>query len=138
MNISAYHYYPPIILYKQSINILKESLKKCTIEYDKILSEDVESEFSVVKKNKMFLIKMPNYDDTIGNIIQSHVSKSNNNFITICGYRKPHPLEYYIELYLSPKEMYTNDKQTLNMIFQNLNNIILKIINILNEMGNKI
>lgn len=138
MNISAYHYYPPIILYKQSINILKESLKKCTIEYDKILSEDVESEFSVVKKNKMFLIKMPNYDDTIGNIIQSHVSKSNNNFITICGYRKPHPLEYYIELYLTPKEMYTNDKQTLNMIIQNLNNIILKIIDILDEMGNKI
>lgn len=138
VNISGYHYYSPIILYKQSINIIKDSLKNCTQEFDKMLSDDLESKFSFVKKNKMFLIRMPNYDDTIGNIIQSHVSKVNNNFITICGYRKPHPLEYYIELYLSPKEMYTNDKQTLNMIVQNLNNIILKIIDILDEMGNKI
>lgn len=138
INISAFHYYPPIILYKQSINIIKENLKICTEEFDKMLSDDIQSKFSFVKKNKMFLIKMPEYDDTIGNIIQSHVSKTNDNFIKICGYRKPHPLEYFIELYLSPKEMYTNDKQTLNMIVQNLNNIILKIIDILDEMGNKI
>ena len=99
----------------------------------------VEDWVKYTKKDKLFVIKMPEYDDTIGNIIQSHVSKLNEkSFINICGYRKPHPLEFYIELNLSPKEMYSNDNQTLNMLIQSLNNIILKIIDILNEINNKI
>lgn len=138
-NITGYHYYSPIILYKQSINIIINKLKDCIQEFDKILLVDVESKFTYTKKDKLFVIKMPEYDDTIGNIIQSHVSKLNDkSFINICGYRKPHPLEFYIELNLSPKEMYSNDNQTLNMLIQSLNNIILKIIDILNEINNKI
>jgi DNA-directed RNA polymerase subunit L len=135
-NIVSYHYNPPIILFKQSILIIKKMIQESIIEFEKLVSDDEKSKFSYQKKNKLFIIRMNNHDDTIGNIIQSHIAKTldKNNFITVCGYRKPHPLEFYIELYISPREMYDNEKQTLNLLVQSLNNVLLKIIDILDQM----
>ena len=138
INISSFHYYSPVILYNKSINIIIQKLQDCIKQFELLLSSPDLSTFTLYKKNKTFVIKMMDYDDTIGNIIQSYACKiDKNNFIQVCGYKKPHPLEYYIELSLFPKQSYSNERQTFNMLVQSINDVIINIINILQEMLSK-
>ena len=51
-----------------------------------------------------FKLSFQGYDDTIGNIIQSHISMnmiSDESILATCGYKKRHPLQEVIDFYLS-------------------------------------
>ena len=140
IEISSYHHYSPIVLYKQAIENIIIDLQNCIENFELLVSDKNISKFKYVKKNKSFVFILVGYDDTIGNIIQSHVVNTidSKSFITVCGYRKVHPQETYIELSLTPKEDYSNDSQTINFLVINIVKIINKIIDILNDMNSKI
>ena len=139
-NMSSYHFDKPLTIYKKSILHIISQLQKCIENFENLLTDNDNKLFKYTKVNNSFVIKMNEFDDTIGNIIQSHVVKNidDKSLIIVCGYRKPHPLELYIDLSLTPREKYSNDKQALNLLVVNLNNIILEIIDILNDMNSKI
>ena len=47
-------------------------------------------------KNNIYQISVHGYDDTMGNLLQSHISRNmidEDSILSVCGYKKKHPLE---------------------------------------------
>ena len=77
-----------------------------------------------INENTCHLI-VEGFDDTIGNIIQSHISLymiDENSISSLCGYKKTHPLENTIEFYLTfnPNNKISNsgNQQKINALIQ--------------------
>jgi len=86
--------------------------------------------------------KLSGQNDTIGNALQSHIV---NNFIDdeslviFCGYKKSHPLEEYISLYigLNPSNnVYGKSEELkLNALVNYMDNVLENLITIYREIG---
>jgi len=71
-------------------------------------------------------------DDTLGNVLQSHIVKhfiTDESLISICGYKRSHPLEEFITLTigLNPQNSAVEgktDEQKVTAIVQSLDNVI--------------
>jgi len=86
------------------------------------------------KNDQTFQVSIDNEDDTVGSIIQSHaVNKfiTNETFIQLCGYKKPHPLidKIVFNFMILPTD-YT-EIQKVTYITEFLINVIVDIKNIL-------
>ena len=80
ITIESFHYNNPVILYKQAINNLIYDLENCKTNFKLLISDEKESKFSVEKyKTNLFKFTLDQYDDTIGNILQTHIV----NFVDI-------------------------------------------------------
>ena len=74
--------------------------------------------------NEAYLI-VEGFEDTIGNIIQSHISLyviDDDSIPSLCGYKKTHPLENTIEFYLTfnpnNKISKSDNQKKLNALIQ--------------------
>ena len=89
-----------------------------------------------------YLFKISGQNDTLGNIIQSHIV---NHFITsdsllnFCGYKKSHPLEEYISLYIGLNPMNDiigkSEELKLNAIVKLMDDVVEDIITIYRELA---
>ena len=79
--------------------------------------------------------KLCGQNDTIGNVLQSHIVNhfiDENSLINFCGYKKSHPLEEYISLYLglnpSSNVIGKSEELKLNAIVKYMDDVIEDLI----------
>ena len=112
-----------------------ETLKLEFIEY---LKEN-KSKISVEKvKEFIYHYEVLNESHTLGNLIQSHITRKSINddtIINLFGYKKPHPLEDKILFIVSmnPKHKISKNDEVIRI--QNITEFILQCLNeILNDL----
>ncbi len=96
--VSNHHFSPKEVLI-QSIDILNNRFINMENNLKMMLKQsDISSgkyNINRFKNDQTYQVSIDNEDDTVGSIIQSHaVNKfiTNETFIQLCGYKKPHPL----------------------------------------------
>ena len=83
-------------------------------------------------------------NDTVGNVLQSHIVNKHcekGSLVNFCGYKKSHPLEEHIYLYLgfNPDivESDTSEEMKINQLIKFMDEITEELINIYREIGNE-
>lgn len=86
--------------------------------------------------------KLCGQNDTLGNVLQSHIVNKfieEGSLINFCGYKKSHPLEEYISLYLgiNPDNNMFNksDEMKLNAIVKFMDSVTEDLITLYREIG---
>ena len=114
--------------------ILIEQLEKMIEEFPKLSTGEKSILSLEEKEDGIFNIIMMGADDTIGNILQSFISRNmidDKSILSICGYKKKHPLEDIIT--------FTVSLNRANKVFQlNKPQQIISIIEIFNEACNNL
>lgn len=102
--IDSVHHRSPKELFTQACEIIQ---KQCSIlkqEFSKIPSGQDSLVDLQSKQGSVYHIMIDGYDDTLGNIIQTHIANQKINdesSINVCGYKKVHPLEERIQFIIS-------------------------------------
>ena len=85
----------------------------------------------------IFQITVNGSDDTVGNILQSHISThmiNDTSILAICGYKKKHPLEdiiiFTVSLNRNNKVFQLNKPQQVVAIIEEFNNACNSLIQI--------
>ena len=113
-------------LFIQANELIIDQLELIIKELPKLSSED-DSFISIssVKEDIIYKLIFQGYDDTIGNIIQSHIAMkmiSEESVLATCGYKKKHPLEEIIHFHVSlnqkNKIFKSNNQQKIIAIIQ--------------------
>ena len=101
--IDSVHYNNSKELFIEANQILIDQLTLFKDELPK-LSSGEENIFSLKINENTYHLIVEGFDDTIGNVIQSHISLymiDEDSISSLCGYKKTHPLENTIEFYLT-------------------------------------
>ncbi len=110
--IDSQGYYPPYTTDKgpgllvQSCDILMEMFNDLKDNFKKVLQGDDESNISIKKTDNELIYKIIIHggDDTVGSILQSHICNKlidDESILSLCGYKKLHPLEEIITFTIS-------------------------------------
>jgi len=115
--IDSIHHNSSKDLFIMAIDIITKNLEIVSKEFSKLTSD--EDSIMNLEKDKsndnIFTINIQNNDDTIGNIIQSYITRhliNDTSILNMCGYKKAHPLKDYIifNLSINPKhKLFTSD-----------------------------
>ena len=95
----------------EQLDIFKEELPKLTTEEDSIM------EIKTISDELVFKLHVQGYDDTIGNILQTYIANqyiNDESIISLCGYKKDHPLEdkiHFTIAFNSANKNYNSTKQ---------------------------
>lgn len=94
--------------------ILKNEIPKISTDEESIV--DIET-----NQENVYKLIFQGFDDTIGNVLQSFISRymiDEGSPFSVCGYKRPHPLEEVIDLYLSfnPNNKISEGNQTQKII----------------------
>ena len=139
--IKSNHYFNSKDTFINSLNILIGRLNRCNENLKLITIEPEKSRYSVtVEKNNALHFILDDENDTIGNILQSHIVNNitDDTLITFCGYKKIHPLEEKIKLVVFNKLL--NDIDELSIVSKvifSISDNIDEIVNILEEIIEK-
>ena len=136
--IKSNHYYDSETLFKKSIEILIEKCESLKLELIEYLKEN-KSKISVDKvKEFIYHYEVLNESHTLGNLIQSHITRKSINddtIINLFGYKKPHPLEDKILFIVSMNPKHKISKSDEVIRIQNITEFILQCLNeILNDL----
>ena len=124
--IESVHFNNSKQLFIQANELIIDQLELIIKELPKLSSED-DSFISIssVKEDIIYKLIFQGYDDTIGNIIQSHIAMkmiSEESVLATCGYKKKHPLEEIIHFHVSlnqkNKIFKSNNQQKIIAIIQ--------------------
>ena len=94
------------------------------------------------KNDNNYHLKLCGQNDTLGNVLQSHIVNhfiEDGSLVNFCGYKKPHPLEEHISLYigLNPSNNVTgkSEELKLNAIVKFMDDVVEDLIIIYREIG---
>lgn len=93
------------------------------------------------KNEYTYHFTMYGHNDTIGNVLQSHIVNKHiddQSLVSFCGYKKSHPLEEHINLYLglNPEVIGsdTSEEMKLNQMIKFLDEVIQEIMSLYREI----
>ena len=114
-----------------------EEFPKLTTEEESILSLDEVAE-------GIFKINIHGVDDTFGNIVQSYLSQHmihESSILSVCGYKKKHPLDdiilFTVSLNQKNKVYHLNKPQQVLAIVELFNECCNKLIQIFSTIKDK-
>ncbi len=113
--IKSAHYYSSSELFKKALEILCESCE--TLKAGFLLSlQEKPSSVTVTQDNEYsYTLDLYQQGHTLGGLLQSHIAKEcivTDGLLLSCGYKKPHPLEDYIKLFISLNPGHAISKDT--------------------------
>jgi DNA-directed RNA polymerase subunit L len=93
--IDSVHYLKSKDLFVLANQIIIDQLEKIHEELHKIATEEDSFLSLKEKEDGIFKLLFVGYDDTIGNILQTVISKNitDTSILSVCGYKRTHPLE---------------------------------------------
>lgn len=143
--VDSQNYFPPNKsdkgdgLLVQACDLLIKTFDGLKNEFENILKPDVESimEFKKLKEDNELVYKIVVYggDDTIGSILQSHMANKligEESILSLCGYKKLHPLEEVITFTIG---LNTNNNIVKMDNIQKQNAIVQEMIKGCNEIS---
>ena len=131
---------PPLLIFHRSIDILKEKINNF-INNLVSKNEEVITIKSSEQLNGGYDLHVKNEDDTLGNVIQTHLCLLYADYLLpkeqkklqFIGYKRPHPLENYIIIAIQ------GDNDNIDIL---INDIIkpgcLQIVKVLNKIQNEL
>ncbi len=141
-SIYSLHYYENAELFKLSCEIMinkLELLKQHFINLVKGGTTSIIYEPSINENN--YIIKLCGQNDTIGNVLQSHIVNhhmEDDSILGFCGYKKSHPLEEHVNLFigLNPNNDVYNQSEEfkLNAIVKYMDDLIEDLISIYRDI----
>lgn len=102
--IDAIHHYSPKELFIQACEIIQSQCSIIKQEFSKLPSGKESLVELISKQGTVYHIILNGYDDTLGNLIQTHIANQKINdesSFNVCGYKKIHPLEERIKFIIS-------------------------------------
>ena len=88
-----------------------------------------------------YLLKLCGQNDTLGNVLQSHLVNhytQEDSILGFCGYKKSHPLEEYVNLYIgfNPKnEVFKQSEEfKLNALVKFMDDVLEDLMSIYREI----
>lgn len=140
-SIDSEHYYNPKQLFIQSCSLLIKQFDIVKKEMKSLVS-DKPSIFSIESTtDNVYLIRANGYDDTIGSIYQSYISKkliTEQSMFSIVGYKRVHPLETVIQFYVSFNLSHPSSLFPEVQKFQEISNLFHKASDELTQIYTKI
>lgn len=141
--LTSLHYYSNKGLFIESCEIMERKLE--TTKQQLIhLTTGEESTILVephVNENT-YHFKFCGENDTIGNVIQSHIVNKytdKDSLINFCGYKKSHPLEEYIHMYVGLNSNHSvfnkGEEMKLNAIVKFMDDVLEDLISIYREIS---
>ena len=135
--IDSVHFMNSKELFILSNQIIIDHLERLIGEFPKISTEE-KSILTLEELNEgIFQITMNGSDDTVGNILQSHISThmiNDTSILAICGYKKKHPLEdiiiFTVSLNRNNKVFQLNKPQQVVAIIEEFNSACNSLIQI--------
>ena len=127
-NIDSVHFMKSKELFISANQLLIENLEKLIEELPKLVLQ--EKSFLTLEQldEGIFKIIMTGFDDTIGNIIQNYIATrmiNDSSIMSVCGYKKTHPLEdtifFIMSLNKNNKVFQLNKPQQVVAIIEQLN-----------------
>ena len=139
--IKSNHFYKSKEIFIVGLKVLVDKLNRCNENFKLISIDPEKSRYSVsMDKNKIITFILDDENDTIGNILQSHIVNniSDESLITFCGYKKIHPLEEKIKFIISNKAVDDVDELSIiSKVIFSISDNIDEIINIIEELIDK-
>lgn len=97
--------------------------------------------FEPTENESNYLVKLCGQNDTIGNVLQSHIVNhytEEDSLLSFCGYKKSHPLEEHVTLYIgfNPKnEAFKQAEEfKLNALVKFMDDVIEDLISMYREI----
>ena len=140
--ITSNHFKDSKELFIESIDKLIQNLENIGFNLKNMIDEESDEEyykFENVKEN-IYKIILQNENDTMGNIIQSHICNkfiSKETIVQFCGYKRPHPLKNEIFFKVMIKQNEHRENQRKNLIVGFFNNAIKDLVEIFTMIKNK-
>lgn len=92
--------------------------------------------------DKTYKLKLCGQNDTVGNALQSHIVNKHcgqDSLVTFCGYKKSHPLEEYVTLFigLNPSNgiVDKSDEMKMNALVNYMDEVIKDLIGVYRDIG---
>ncbi len=143
--IDSQGYYPPNMTDKgdgllvQTTDLLVKIFEGLKSEFRNLLDPDSDSIMVIKKKDEnndlVYKIIVTGGDDTIGSILQAHISNkliNSDSILSLCGYKKLHPLEEVITFTVA---LNTNNKIVKLDNVQKVNAIVDQMVEGCNEVS---
>jgi len=141
--ITSVHYHPSKQLFIMSTDIMITKLETLKQQFINMVSEG--STTVIVEphvNDNSYHFKICGQNDTIGNVLQSHIVNhfiGDDSLVNFCGYKKSHPLEEYINLYIgiNPSNNVSgkSEELKLNALVNYMDNVIEDLITMYREIG---
>jgi DNA-directed RNA polymerase subunit L len=127
-NIDSVHFMKSKELFITANQILIENLEKLIEEFPKLVSQEKSFLTLEQKEEGVFKIIVTGFNDTVGNILQNYIANKmidKSSILSICGYKRTHPLEdtifFIISLNKNNKVFQLNKPQQVVAIIEQLN-----------------
>tara|TARA_B100002051_G_C16450142_1_gene493296 strand:- start:102 stop:728 length:627 start_codon:yes stop_codon:yes gene_type:complete len=141
--ITSVHNYTSKQLFIKSTEIMISKLENLKLQFINMISDGSSSILIEPHKNEnSYNLKLCGENDTIGNVLQSHIVNKHidgNSVLSFCGYRKSHPLEEHINLYVvinpSSNVHGKSDELKINALVKHMDDVIEDLITIYREIG---
>jgi len=140
--ITSVHYYSSKQLFITANEIMIQKLETLKQHFINLVSEGSTSivvEPHVNENNYQF--KLCGQNDTIGNVLQSHIVNKfidDGSVVSFCGYKKSHPLEEYVSLFIgiNPSNIVSgkSEEMKLNAIVKFIEEVIEDLFTIYREI----
>ena len=131
--ITSVHFYESKYLFLLACEILIEKLNHTKNNFKNLLI-GTESSIDISKQNEyIYHFIIHNENDTLGNILQSHISTAINekDLLQVCGYKKIHPLEETIKVIISINPQHKSSSKNEQ---QKISDIITYIISSIDQL----
>ena len=141
--ITSVHKYNNKELFIKACELMELKLDNTKQQFINLVSsKDTTISVEPYKNDNSYLFKLSGENDTIGNVLQSHIVNKytdEKSLLSFCGYKKSHPLEEYITLYVSlnPTSPVFNkgEDMKLNAIVKFMDEIINELIEIYRDIS---
>ena len=145
MTVKSQHHYSSAHLFQLANEIMIEKLLTLKNHFINLVKGGSTSIiFEATDVENQYIIKLCGQNDTIGNVLQSHIVNhytQEDSLISVCGYKKSHPLEEYINLYIGFNPNNDVFKQTeefkLNSLVKFMDGVLEDLMGIYREILNE-
>lgn len=127
-NIDSVHFMKSKELFITANQLLIDNLEKLMEEFPKMVSQEKSFLTLEQKEEGIFKIIITGFDDTVGNVLQNYIANKmidKSSILSICGYKKTHPLEdtifFIISLNKNNKIFQLNKPQQVVAIIEQMN-----------------
>jgi len=143
LTVTSVHYQSSKQLFIQANEIMINKLEVLKQHFINLVSDGSTTiivEPTINEHNYHF--KLCGQNDTMGNVLQSHIVNkfiNNDSLFNFCGYKKSHPLEEYISLFvgISPNHDISNqsEEMKLNAMIRFMDDVTEDLISIYRKIG---
>ena len=142
MTVKSQHKYTSGELFQLANEIMIDKLDTLKDHFINLVKGGTTSViFQVTDVENHYLLKLCGQNDTLGNVLQSHLVNhytEEDSILGFCGYKKSHPLEEYVNLYIgfNPKnEVFKQSEEfKLNALVKFMDDVLEDLMSIYREI----